>query len=48
VAIRQELAAASPDRYRLDLATSLGRLAEILASLGRAEEAEEIRQDGAI
>ena len=39
VAIRRELAAALPDRYRPDLARSLSNLSEILARLGLREEA---------
>ena len=39
VAIRRELAAASPDRYRPDLATSLTRLSGILADLGMDDDA---------
>jgi hypothetical protein len=34
----RELAAASPDRYRPDLAYSLNRLAALLAVLGRPTE----------
>jgi tetratricopeptide repeat protein len=47
VAIRRELAAASPDRYRPDLAGSLSGLAGVLASLGRTADAEKIRRDAA-
>jgi tetratricopeptide (TPR) repeat protein len=45
VAIRRELAAASPDRYRPDLATSLQALARALEALGRPEEAKAARRE---
>jgi hypothetical protein len=47
VALYRELAAASPDRYRPDHATSLRRMAGILASLGRTADAERIRKNAA-
>jgi tetratricopeptide (TPR) repeat protein len=47
VAARRELAAASPDRYRPDLARSLTSLAAILDALGRTDEAEKIQNDAA-
>jgi hypothetical protein len=47
VTIRRELAAASPDRYRPELARSLSNLAAILDALGRTAEAEKIRNDAA-
>ena len=45
VEIHQELAAASPGRYRPGLARSLTRLAEFLTELGRTAEAEKIRAE---
>jgi hypothetical protein len=45
VEIRRELAAAYPDRYRPDLATSLRVLALALDGLGRTAEAETARRD---
>lgn len=39
VAIRRELAAGNPDRYRPDLARSLRVLADSLSLLGRSDEA---------
>jgi len=44
VATYQELAAASPDRYRPDLAQALNNLAARLSELGRAVEVERIPQ----
>ena len=44
VAIRRELAAASPARYRPDLARSTRLLASTLESLGRTAEAEAARR----
>ena len=37
VAIRRELAAASPDRYRPDLAASLANIGKVLSELGRPD-----------
>jgi tetratricopeptide (TPR) repeat protein len=45
MAIRRELAAASPDRYRPDLATSLSNLGIRLAALGRPAEALPVTQE---
>jgi hypothetical protein len=45
VTIFRELAAASPDRYRPDVARSLTSLASRMAELGRIAEAETIRKE---
>jgi hypothetical protein len=45
VAIYRELAAAYPDRYRPDLATSLRVLARVLESLGQIAEAGKARSE---
>jgi hypothetical protein len=45
VAIRRELAAAMPDRYRPDLARSLRRIAGIYEDLGEAAKADAIRAE---
>ena len=47
VAIRRELAAASPDRYRPDLARSLTNLAEALMALDRTADANAARDEAA-
>ena len=45
VAIRRELAAASPDRYRPDLARSLNNLRILLSKLGRPAEALPVTEE---
>jgi len=46
VAIFRELAAALPDRYRPDPATSLSALGDVLPALGRAKrDAEAVRHE---
>jgi hypothetical protein len=45
VAIRRELAAANPDRYRPDLARSLRVLSQALEKLGRTAEASAARRE---
>lgn len=45
VAIRRELAATIPDRYRPDLAQSLSALADVLAQLDKTAEAEAARPE---
>jgi hypothetical protein len=45
VAMRRELAAANPDRYRPDLARSLTNLASTLSALGRHSEAGQLRRE---
>lgn len=47
LAIRRELAAASTDQYRPDLAASLNNLSEILSTLGRKSEAEAVHDEAA-
>jgi tetratricopeptide (TPR) repeat protein len=47
VAIRRELAAAYPDRYRPDLADSLVVLGDVLEGLNRTTEAERVRREAA-
>ena len=45
VTIHRELAAASPDRYRLDLARSLTNLAEVLEAAGGQADADAARDE---
>jgi hypothetical protein len=45
VAILRELAAASPDRYRPDLAEALDSLAAVLAALDRSVDSEVARDE---
>jgi len=45
VAIRRELAAANPDRYRPDLDDAVQLLASILESLGRTADADAVRRE---
>jgi hypothetical protein len=47
VAVYRELAAASPDRYRPDLAQSLTNLGEILEAVDRASDADAARDEAA-
>jgi hypothetical protein len=44
VRIRRELAAARPDAFRLDLASSLNNMSNALAALGRREDAPSTRR----
>jgi tetratricopeptide (TPR) repeat protein len=48
VTIRRELAAASPDRYRSDLATSLTNLGVTLSELGRPAEALPVTEEAVV
>jgi hypothetical protein len=45
VEIRRELAAASPDRYRPDLAQSLTNLGVLLTQLGRPAEGKAAQKE---
>jgi len=47
VATRRELAAAMPERYRLDLACSLRRMADIYENLGQVADADPIGAEAA-
>jgi tetratricopeptide (TPR) repeat protein len=47
VTVYRELAVASPDRYRLDLARSLTNLSEVLEAVGRQADADAARDEAA-
>ena len=47
VTIHRELTAASPDRYRPDLAQSLTNLGEVLEAVGRKADADAARDEAA-